>query len=481
MQITELNEKQLLVTLEAELGKRSLYEFFKMATGILYPSVKWDYNWHFQYIAGLLQAEVQRIIDGQPKDRDFIINLPFRSGKSILISIIFPVWIHIKQASLSIISVSATDALATKFTHQSKILIESEWFQQRWGNLFQIRFDQHAKGNYMNNSGGRRESFGINSGIIGSGSDIMLLDDIQSPDNVSAIGLKNTIESFTDVLYSRLNNPDVSIRICLQQRVHENDISGYLMRTNPLKYYHICIPAILSQDLHPSDLAIHYIDKLFWQSRFSQKVMEDFRTTMRPAPYAGQLLQRPVPEEGDMIRRSWFTYMKLSEVLPLNLQWQLVLDSAFTKKTTNDPSGWLIVAKHGNNLIIRHAGRGWLEFNDLIEKIKELRQQFGWQKVWVEMKASGPSITQELKRLTNYSVMELHPKSKDKIERVKSAQPSLSAKRVILVQDDSGWQEMLLSECASFPFSVHDDLVDCLSYSVMQFLNQAGTTVFKSF
>lgn len=478
MPIETLNENELLITLESELGRRNLYEFFRMATQILYPSVQWDYNWHFRYIADLLQSEVGRIIDQQPKDKDFIINLPFRSGKSILISQVFPVWCWIKAPALNIITVSATDSLATKFSHQSKILIESQWFQERWGKVFTIRQDVHAKGNYMNDAGGRRESFGINSGIIGSGCDIMLLDDIQSPDNVTVVGLKNTIESYTDVLYSRLNNPDISIRICLQQRVHENDISGYLMRTNPQKYHNIVIPAILSPDLNPAHLAINYTNKLFWESRFSQRVMDDFKSTMRPAPYAGQLLQRPVPEEGDLIKRSWFSFIKLSEVLPLNLQWNLILDTAYTKKTTNDPSGMLVVAKHGNNIIIRLAQRKWLEFNDLITEIKELQKVYNIHRIYIEEKASGISIAQELKRLTRYQVLPLHPKTQDKIERVKACQPSLSAKRVILIQDDS-WNEIFLSECASFPYAVHDDLVDCLSYSVQEFLNKSGATVFK--
>jgi predicted phage terminase large subunit-like protein len=478
MPIETLNKDELLIALESELGKRSFYEFFKMATKILYPSVQWDYNWHFKYIADLLQNEVERINLKQPKDRDYILNLPFRSGKSILVSIIFPVWCWIKNPALNIISVSATDNLAVKFCHTSKILIDSEWFQERWGNIFQIRIDQHAKGSYLNSAGGRRESFGINSGIIGSGCDIMLLDDVQSPDNVTLVGLKNTIESFTDVLYSRLNNPDFSIRICLQQRCHENDISGYLMRTNPQKYYHICVPAILTPDLHPADLAFNYQNKLFWQTRFSQKVMADFKSTMRPAPYAGQLLQRPVPESGDMIKRAWFTTMKKSEVLALNLTWMLILDTAYTKKTANDPTGFLLVAKYQNSLIIRLAQRKWLEFNDLMNEIKELQKIYKFVKIYIEEKASGLSISQELKRLTNYNVLPLHPKSKDKIERVKAAQPSLEAKRVILTEDT--WNEDFLSECASFPFAVHDDLVDCLAYACIEFLMHGGGTVMKA-
>lgn len=477
MTIDSLNEKELLIALEAELGKRSLFEFFKLSTKILYPSVDWQYNWHFEYISGLLQAEVERINALQHKDRDYIFNLPFRSGKSILISIIFPVWCWIKNPALNIITVSATDALATKFGHQSKILIDSEWFQERFGNVFQIRTDQKSKASYMNSAGGRREAFGINAGIIGSGCDIMLLDDVQSPDNVTPLGLKNTIESYTDVLYSRLNNPSVSIRICLQQRVHENDISGYMMRTNPDKFYNIVIPAILSQDLSPKELAVHYTNKLFWESRFSQKVLDDFKATMRAAPYAGQLMQRPVPEEGDLIKRTWFKSIKQSALLSMNLQWNMVIDTAYTNKTNNDPSGFLVFAKYNNTIIIAKAQRKWLQFYELGEEIKELQKVHKIHKIYIEEKASGISIFQELQRLTNFNLLKLNPKSKDKTERVIAIQPTLQSERVILVEDS--WNEMFLSECASFPFGVHDDMVDTLAYAVEEFLQKSGATIFR--
>ena len=478
MTIDSLNEKELLLVLETELYRRNLYEFFKAAVVVLYPSVQWDFNWHFRYISELLQNEVERICLQQQKDKDFIVNLPFRSGKSILISIIFPVWCWLKNPALNIITVSATDFLAQKFSHQSLILIQSEWFTSHFGNIVEIRKDTQAKGNFMTTAGGRRESFGINAGIIGSGCDIMLLDDIQSPDNVTPVGLKNTIESYTDVIYSRLNNPNVSIRILLQQRVHENDISGYLMRTNPAKYYHICIPAVLTPDVHPTALALNYQDKLFWKTRFSQTVIDDFKATMRPAPFSGQLMQRPVPEEGLLIKRDWFTFKKLSEVLPLNLQWHLILDTATSDKLKNDPSGFMLVAKYGNSLIIRKCARKWLQFNELLTEVMEWKKVYNFQKVYVEEKSSGIQIVQEIKRVTKWNVMPLNPKSKDKIQRVMAVQPQLESKRVILVTDDT-WNDMFLSECAAFPYAVHDDLVDCLSYATSEFLQQGSGTIFK--
>lgn len=473
-----IDREKLIILLEAEVCRRSFIEFFKMATPILYPSVDWDYNFHFKYIADILQEETERMLDNIPKNKDYIINLPFRSGKSILISVMFPVWCWVKDPNINIITVSATESLAIKFSHQSKMLIESKWFRDHFPNV-ELRADNKGKQNYLNTRGGRREAFGINSLVIGSGCNIMICDDIQSPDDVSPLGLKNTIESFQDVLYSRLDNPGVDFRIVLQQRVHENDISGYLTRTNPEKYFNIVLPVILTEDLRPKELATYFVDGYFWPQRFSESVLADFRSTMRSNMYAGQLLQRPSVEEGDIIKRQWFKTIKLSEVLKLGpIRWDMVIDTSYTKNTKNDPSAIMIVGKVGNNLYIRKVFQRWQEFVQLISSIKELQLEYNIKRIYIEEKASGISIIQQLKQQSNFNIIPVNPGSKDKLSRVNAITPILEAGRVYLIEDPE-WNELLLSECAGFPYSLHDDIVDTLTYSITEFLNK-GITIFKS-
>lgn len=472
---------RLLQILEAELCRRSFYEFVKLTAPILYPSVQWDWNFHFEYISNILQEETQRMLDNIPKNKDYIINLPFRSGKSILISVLFPVWCWVRDPNINIITVSATELLAVKFSHQSKMLIESKWFKDRFPNI-ELRADNKGKQNYMNTRGGRREGFGINSLVIGSGCNIMICDDIQSPDDVTPLGLKNTIESFQDVLYSRLDNPGVDFRILLQQRVHENDISGYLTRTNPDKYFLICLPAILTEDLRPASLATYFNQGFFWPQRFSELVLADFRSTMRPNMYAGQLLQKPTLNEGDVIKRQWFKTIRLSELLhlaPQGIRWDMVIDTAYTQNRKNDPTGIMIVSKIGNNLYIRKVYQRWMEFYQLISSIKEYQLEYGIRRIYIEEKGSGISIIQQLKQQSNFNIVAINPGSKDKLSRVNSITPVLEGGRVYLIEDPD-WNELLVSECAGFPYGLHDDIVDCLTYSISEFLMKTGVTVFKS-
>ena len=51
-------------------------------------------------------------------------------------------------------------------------------------------------------------------------------------------------------MQTRLNDPKNGAFIIIMQRVHEDDLSGYLLYNSPYKHRHICIPAELSDDLN---------------------------------------------------------------------------------------------------------------------------------------------------------------------------------------------------------------------------------------
>lgn len=465
-----MDKDTILINLEAELCKRSFYDFFVEATKVIYGSIDWKYGWYYKYLCDIFQLEVERIIRQEEKDKDYIINIPFRTGKSTLISVMLPVWWWIKDPSAQILTVSATDALAVKFSHQSKILIESDWFVKRFGNIFSLRQDQHAKGNYMTDKGGLRQAFGINSTIIGSGGNI-ICDDLNSPDNVSETGLRNVTNSYLDVLYTRLNNPSVDIRIILAQRVHELDISGFLIKNHKERYNHICLPATQTVKVNPPELVEYYKDGLLHPERFSAKIIDNFKQTMRATAFSGQLLQSPTPAEGTLIKRNWFGKVKWSEIMDYPIKWDLVIDTAYTEKKENDPSAFNLCGAWNNKLYIRRVSVFWKEFHDLITQIKEWKKTYNVNRIFIEGKASGKSIIQELKRQTSYSVIEIEPDS-DKVSRVNAIQPQLQAGEVILVEDE--WNDAFLAECAAFPLGANDDRVDTLVYSVDEVHKKTG-------
>jgi len=79
------------LAIEQKICEMSFYEFFKMAWHVVEPAVPLSTNWHHKYLCSLLQDEAERIIDGKPKKKDIIINVPFRSTKSLIVKVLFPV------------------------------------------------------------------------------------------------------------------------------------------------------------------------------------------------------------------------------------------------------------------------------------------------------------------------------------------------------------------------------------------------------
>ena len=461
--------------IEAELGKRSFYEFFKLCCPVLYPGVDWMWNWHFKYVCDLLDDAAIKMINKEEKEHDFIFNLPFRSGKSILINVMYPVWLWVKNPNLSIISVSSTEFLSTKFSHASKMLIESPYFQERWGHIFKLRSDSKSKGDYLNDKLGRRSAFGINSGILGHGSDVLIMDDPQTPSDITDLALTKTIQIYQDSLYSRLDNPKTGFRVLLQQRLAIGDISSWMMENNPEGYMNVVIPATLTNDLNPKELSQYYQNNLFWEERFSQKVLDNFKKTLRSSMYAGQLLQRPTLEEGDMIKRNWFKKIPMSSIVNERLVKFLVIDTAFTSNQVNDPSSIMLATKHKNHIIILKIWQKWMNFNDLLNFIQEVSTNHNPARVLIESTTSGISIIQELRRQTTLPVIPIPNPVKDKVSRVQGILPALESGRVMIVEDD--WNTDFLNQCANFPYDRHDDMVDTLVYACTQ-INSGGITKF---
>ncbi len=475
MQLPKLNEAQkaqLRKEVEAEIYRRSFYEFFVASSKILYPNVEWQYPPFYKYICDLLQEAVERNIAGEEKKHDFIFNLPFRAGKSILLSQIFPVWCWIKNPAMAIMQVSHSETLAIKHSHASKMLIESEWFLSLFPELT-LRVDTHAKANYMNQSGGKRISFGVNSGIIGEGANVQIIDDINNPQDSQAV-TQTINETYTNTLYSRLNNPAVDFRIILQQRISQTDICQYLLDTNPDKYHHICLPVKLANNINPPELIEMYEHGLLWENRFSEKIIMDFQQTLGSRAFASQLMQAPVSEEGNIFKRKWINSITLDDFRKItNNQYTInaYIDTAYTSKSKdNDASAIILATAYMNSVYILKAWKYWYEFPELIKRLKEIQKQYGVRILYIENKASGLSVKQELSR-QGFNVADLSPKDKDKITRANSVAPSVEGGHLWFIQDS--WNEMVMQELTSFPFG-HDDLTDVVVYSIDNLLNKSG-------
>ena len=474
------NKKLLKFALEKKLCEMSFYEFFKAAWIVVEPAVPLSTNWHHKYICDTLQEECERIIAQKPKTKDIIINVPFRSTKSLIVTVMFPVWAWIKSPKLRFITSSYSATLSIELATKSRDIIFSDWFKTRWGDVFHIKKDQNLKERYENNHIGMRRATSVGGTVTGQGGDFLIVDDPLSPQMAnSATERDNANEWYRTTFYSRLNQADIGVRIIIMQRVHEDDLSGFLLdRETRTKYKHICIPATNEDgNIKPKSLEKFYNKEtgLFWEDRFSKAVLDDYKSALGTYGYAGQLQQTPTPLDSGMIHKDWFKIdrYRVDEAIV-----NFVIDPAYTANQKNDPSALLAYTYKDNKWQIVDCVNVHKEFPELVKFIPQWVKKNGYtnkSRIYVEPKASGKSIVQTLVRETGLNVKEDKPPTKDKVARVSDISASLESGRVSLLNGD--WNREFLDQLTKFPAAKHDDMVDCLVMAVNKEIWSGGGKV----
>lgn len=465
--------------LEQDIYRQSYFEFYKAAFCQLHPGTEYDDNWHAKYICDILQKEAERIIKKEKRSKDIIINVPFRSSKSMIVTVIFPVWCWIKDPSMKFITVSYSGNLAIEHSSRSRDLINSSWFQRLYGQKVKMKKDTQAKGHYETEATGMRKAVGSGGQITGSGADLIIVDDPQDPAMAtSEVERKNVQDFYDHTLYSRLNDPDVGMRVIVMQRLHEMDLTGHLMNKKtgrPNDHLHICIPGELDEKiLSPIELKQFYKNGLFWATRFHRAALQQFKKTLGSLQYAGQIGQAPAPPEGNLVKRAWFKIMapELVSRNPDREYVQFYLDTAFTENQANDPSAVLAAFKRDGKAYIMTIAEVWKIFPELMPFVSAFVRindysHYG-SMIKVEPKASGKSLVQSMQ--ANYKDLNVGEivsdlvNGKDKVGRLSAVSPYIESGKIVLIE--GAWNEYFLSQVCSFPNAAHDEFVDLLSYMI---------------
>lgn len=463
-------DRELELELKRELFSRSYYHFFVWSFNIMFPNERYEDAPHIRYICGLCQEEVERILRKEERTTDLLINIPPRTSKSLMVSVMLLAWMWIKDATLPMIAVSFDEDLSLLNAQYSKDLIKSDQYQELFGHLYQIRGDVDSKSFFQNDKGGFRLSKTTGSNITGHKGVVIVVDDPQNPKtSESEAHRKATIQYYTNALYNRLTPINLGIRIIIMQRLHENDLTGYLLKENPRDYRHICLPATLSNNVAPASLASIYKDGLLDPIRLNQNTLNGFAKTLGSRGYSGQYAQKPSPDEGTVFKKQWFDIMPPEAIIRNTVESPIhfFIDSAYTMKTENDPSGILTCFKQDGYLYILNYADWWLEFPELCKKIVIHVNSYQYamnSKIFIEPKASGKSIVQQLRNTTVLNVIESPSPTDDKLTRATAIAPICEAKRVRLI--DGSYVKGFLDTLTGFPVAEHDEPVDVLVMAV---------------
>jgi len=452
--------------IQAEWMRRDFERFIPQAWKIVEPHTPFLSNWHIGLIAEYLIAvhlgEINRII----------FNIPPRHMKSREITTFFPVWEWIDSPWLRYLFSSYNVDLARDHSRERRAIIESDWYQERWGDKFEIVSDQNQVTYFANDQGGRMQARGTNTGSTGKGGNRIIIDDPHNTkQSESKVQREQAITDFKQNLSTRLDQPKTDAIIVVMQRLHYNDLSGFILRELD-GYEHVSVPSIA--DKHTiitfprSKRVIERNTKdLLWPERQGKKELDAQRRLMGTNGFNAQFQQKPIPEGGNRIKIAWFPRYKRrpEDVIERVHSWDTANKSIDTAAYT--VCHMFEKAKDGQ-WYLYDIYREQVGYPDLKKASLKLANRDNPTAILIEDKASGTSLIQDLRALDkSLPIIPIEPATiGDKVVRMDTASPHCEAGS-IAIPEWAYWLADWEAEISTFPESERMDQIDSLS----QFIN----------
>lgn len=497
------NVKIDLVSALKEREKRTmqggLHEFLKACWPIIEPGRKFIDNWHLEAICTHLEAVSRREI------KRLLINVPFRTSKSTITSVAWPAWTwaQMGEANHQWLCGSYAEKLAIRDNLKMRRLITSDWYRAYWGDRFKLVGDQNEKKRFENDARGYRIAFGMTGGIMGDGGDTVVIDDPHDRQGAHSEKERETaLTNFDEGIITRLNDPEDGAIVIIMQRLHQNDLSGHVLKQGG--WTHLMLPMEFEPE-RACRTSLGFKDprteagELMWPERFPRQVVEGLKIGLGSYGAAGQLQQRPSPAGGGLIDTTLFELWPARKPLP---DFKFILqsyDTAFTDKTQNDPTGCTVWGVFEmwvegvavNKVMLLDAWAEHLKYPDLRKKLMaDWKAKYGGidkdpmhparkpDLVLVEEKGSGQSIVQDL-QTARIPVQKYNPGRADKTARTALSTPFLELGIFYVIESkrDPGkpitWARPFMEQGEQFPNGEHDDLVDTWTQTTI-YLRDAG-------
>lgn len=504
-----MSYKQELIRTERVLLAKGLHPFTGESFGVLNDGVRFVDGYHIGLMCEALTALYMRQIMG------LIVNIPPRYSKSTLCTVIFPAWVWNKTPHEKFLGASHDMSLATRDAVESRRLISSEWYQDRWADRFQITSDQNTKTHYDNDKGGKRIAKSVGGGGIGEGGDYRLLDDPHNPKIRSSDALQEAdINWLTETWASRKNDPKTSVMLCVMQRLAETDAANHYI---DLGHQHLMLPArfeasrksivCLSPPPPEANTTMEFAPEInpnptiedtreegeaLWPERFDDAELDKQEAEDPEYIWNTQKQQRPSAKGGSIVKKKWWRYWSDSELtaedrqagvvnLPLTdadkeagLQHSLKIvfqswDATFKKTKAGSYVVGQLWGVLWPNMYLIDQVRDRMSFTETTDCMRAMTklwasQGFVTRKILVEDKANGSAIIDQMTQEIP-GIQECPVTGGDKVARLLAVTPFIKTGHVFIPKH-AEWLDVFLKELTLFPQSANDDQVDGVSQAI---------------
>jgi len=453
--------------IEQELGRRSLRNFCKLAWPLVEPGRSLVWGYHLDVVCDHLEA-----VWPHQHIRNLIITVPPRHSKSTVGSVLWPAWVWTDTPETRFLTGSYAEDLAIRDAVRSRRVIASPWYQQRWGEGWELTGDQNTKSRYENTRLGYRLAIGVGGGT-GEGGDVLLVDDPHHLDDAFRATAREAVKTWWDSTFSgRVNDPRKSARVIIMQRVHEDDLVKHILDKDPENWTHLSMPSVAEpRSMRPPPTQhLAWTDPreegdLLWPERFGPEEVAQRKLDLGPALWAAQDQQRPAPLTGVIYAPdAWQFY----DQAPDPETWDDQLQSWDLAFEADDTSSYVVGqawCRVGADRYLLGQFRERVDFTHTIDAVAAMMATWpDCRPVVIENKANGPALLSVLTQGVPELAQELEaysPKG-SKEQRAWAQQPLQHAGRLWLPRAAS-WVPGFIEEHRRFPRADADDQVDAQS------------------
>lgn len=457
--------------------------FVKEAWHIIRPGMRLDWSWHYDLIAEYLTMVYDR------KITRLIINISPRTLKSLLVSVMWPVWVWTKQPNHGFLSASYAQDLSTEHSILRRDLIESDWFRARWGKKIWLASDQNQKTKFKNNHQAQMIATSVGAKATGLGGNTLIMDDALNPKQAASEAERKTAHDWFDNTWrSRMNNQAEDALIVLEQRTGEMDLTGHLLDADKVlvkqghkkEWIHLSIPLECDEEsgvlmyVFPISKrkVTREIGDVLQPKRFPPEVVASLK--IRRLVWSSQYQQRPSPLEGNLIKRSEVRYFggldpltgELDRVLPVKFDFIAIsADCTFKDEAKSDYVAIGTIGVFGPDRFLLEVTNKHLDEPATKHEILRQKNKWGATIVWVEDKANGSAVIKSLKQKIS-GVKAIEPEG-GKFARMFVAAGNWQSGNWY-VDRMGGMTEEFIEQITKFPGAKHDDMADMMSQADIQ-------------
>ncbi len=459
------------------------------------------------------QIELMETLDALEKGtlgtKRVLITMPPRHAKSFIATVHFPVYYLARKANRNVLSTSYNQDLSKTFGRQVRDLARELFVGQAFPD-FAMSDESRAVDDWRTTMGGTYFATGIGGSTTGRAATLLILDDpIKAREEADSATQRNkTWSYYVSALTTRKQpEPDgtAALEIVILTRWHPDDVAGRLMDTEDWKegdWTHINFSAIVESngtlqrsvtDLPIEDprhvprgklstvspaKRIYYEteETALWSERFPLEELKK-RKRLDPREFASLYQQQPFIAGGNLIKQSWWRQYEPKEV-----QCNTVIisaDTAFKKTEQSDYSVLMVLGTdQGGDMYILDIIRNKYDFPELKRACTTLNAKWrgrGLRGMYIEDKASGQSLIQELRNQSGIAVLP-YKVVQDKVARLNAITPLIEGGRVFL-PTSAPWLDDFLEEAQQFPSGKHDDQIDALSMGIDALSRMSGVSM----